>query len=207
MSSFFLFLLFFVLWITGFYLQLHALHKQLGLSTVTSYLRRCVFSRYPLDFNDREDEHRRLFFGIFLMIKVGKILLFSLLLRVVIFARRAEAVLLILLLLALGSALYYLFFFKDERHTGYRSVYTLSGEFGVYEIVLAPGGFCGEWIGATLAELDLRKKDLLVLSVLRAGKVIVFPKGPEILLAGDHLLVFGKNTTLPLSTRQEAMES
>ena len=205
MSGFFLFLLFFLLWSTGFSLQLHALCKQAGFSTAVSYLRRSVFNRYPLDLNGGGDELERLLFGIFLMLRAGKILLFSLLLRVVIFARRAEAFLLILLLFLLGVVLYYLFFLKPGREhpAGYRSVYSLAGDFGVYEIILAPGGFCAEWIGATLAELDLRKKDLLVLSILRAGKVIVFPKGPEVLFAGDRLLVFGKNATLPLPTRPD----
>ena len=102
MSSFFLFLLFFLLWTVGFYLQLYALQKQVGRSAAASYLRRCTMNRAPLDLNSGEEDQHRVCFGIFLMLKAGKLLLFSLLLRVVIFARWEEAVLLILLLLPSG---------------------------------------------------------------------------------------------------------
>lgn len=205
MSSFLLFLLIFLLWSIGLYFQLNALHKQVGLATAASYLLRCAFHRYQFDGND-ENNRNRLFLGIFLMMKAGKLLLLSLLIRVVIFAQRAEAILLILILLIIGIALYYLSFRKNGIHSGYRSVYTLSEGFGVYELVLSPSGICGEWIGATLAELDLRKKELLVLSIVRSGNVMVFPKGPEVLFADDQLLVFGKSATLPAPTLQDEMK-
>ena len=76
------------------------------------------------------------------------------------------------------------------------SVYPLTDDYSVYEIVLAFRPPC-EWVGTTLAELDLRRKELLVLSIARAGKVIIFPKGPEVLFDDDRLLVFGKTATLP----------
>jgi hypothetical protein len=43
----------------------------------------------------------------------------------------------------------------------------------------------------SLAELDLRKKNLLILAIVRAGKIAPFPKGAEILKPGDRLIIFG----------------
>lgn len=43
----------------------------------------------------------------------------------------------------------------------------------------------------TLAELDLRKKNLLVLAIERQNQTIPFPKGFEVLLPGDRLVMFG----------------
>lgn len=50
----------------------------------------------------------------------------------------------------------------------------------------------GSWIKSkTLAELDLRKKNLLVLAIERQGQLTPFPKGLEILSAGDRMVMFG----------------
>jgi Trk K+ transport system NAD-binding subunit len=43
----------------------------------------------------------------------------------------------------------------------------------------------------SLAELDLRKKNLLVMAVERNGQVIPFPKGLEVIQSGDRLVIFG----------------
>ncbi len=43
----------------------------------------------------------------------------------------------------------------------------------------------------SLAELDLRKKNLLVLAIERDNKIIPFPKGLEIIQNGDRLVMFG----------------
>lgn len=48
------------------------------------------------------------------------------------------------------------------------------------------------WFGSkTLAELDLRKKNLLVLAIIRQKQVIPFPKGLESLSTGDRIVIFG----------------
>lgn len=44
----------------------------------------------------------------------------------------------------------------------------------------------------TLAELDLRKKNLLVLAIERQGRLTPFPKGLEILNNGDRIIMFGE---------------
>lgn len=43
----------------------------------------------------------------------------------------------------------------------------------------------------TLAELDLRKKNLLVLAIDRQGELTTFPKGLEVLNTGDRMVMFG----------------
>lgn len=48
------------------------------------------------------------------------------------------------------------------------------------------------WLSAkTLAELDLRKKNLLVLAIIRQGQIVSFPKGLESLSVGDRAVIFG----------------
>jgi hypothetical protein len=131
-----------------------------------------------------------------LLVKAGELLGLGLLIRIFWLTHWAEAVLILLILAAVIYAFYYLASCcREDRKI--RSVYSLSEEYGVYEIVLGPSGTSGAWVGTTLAQLDLRRKELLVLSIVREGKVIIFPKGPEVLLGGDRLLVFGKTTTLP----------
>jgi hypothetical protein len=46
-------------------------------------------------------------------------------------------------------------------------------------------------IQKSLAELDLRKKNLLVLAIERNNQLTQFPKGLEIIQAGDRVVMFG----------------
>lgn len=48
------------------------------------------------------------------------------------------------------------------------------------------------WDQKSLAELDLRKKNLLVLAVEHQCQWLSFPKGNEILFPGDRVLLFGE---------------
>ena len=48
------------------------------------------------------------------------------------------------------------------------------------------------WEQKSLAELDLRKKNLLILAVEHEGQLSAFPKGSEILLPDDRVLLFGE---------------
>lgn len=43
----------------------------------------------------------------------------------------------------------------------------------------------------SLASLDLRKKNLLVLAIERENRFLSFPKGLETLMSGDKLVIFG----------------
>jgi Trk K+ transport system NAD-binding subunit len=47
------------------------------------------------------------------------------------------------------------------------------------------------WEQKSLADLDLRKKNLLVLAVEHEGQWSPFPKGSEVLLPDDQILLFG----------------
>ncbi len=44
---------------------------------------------------------------------------------------------------------------------------------------------------ASLAELDLRKKEILVLAIKRQDNYLIFPKGSESFLPQDQLIIFG----------------
>jgi ribosomal protein S6--L-glutamate ligase len=60
--------------------------------------------------------------------------------------------------------------------------------YGVAEILIAADS---ELAGRTLAEVRLRDRDIVVLSLERDGEVISNPRGERMLLGGDHLLCFG----------------
>lgn len=62
-------------------------------------------------------------------------------------------------------------------------------DWGVIYLEVVPGSGFNE---KSLAELDLRKKNLLVLAVEREGRMLPFPKGIEILRPGDRILLFGE---------------
>uniref|UniRef100_UPI00389965CE cation:proton antiporter regulatory subunit n=1 Tax=Marinobacterium weihaiense TaxID=2851016 RepID=UPI00389965CE len=56
--------------------------------------------------------------------------------------------------------------------------------------MLIPEG--SEYVGKTIADVDLSSKDLNVLTLNRGSKVIPNPKAERILEPGDKLLCFGK---------------
>lgn len=74
----------------------------------------------------------------------------------------------------------------------------LPNDFGVFRLGLSQTDRQYHWIGKTLAELNLRKRDLLVLAVRRGEEVISFPKGPEVITSGDELLIFGRARELKM---------
>jgi ribosomal protein S6--L-glutamate ligase len=70
---------------------------------------------------------------------------------------------------------------------------TLEAGYGVAEL---PVGEDSPLAGKTIAESGLRNQDILVLSIERTDAVIQNPKGTREILAGDHLLCFGKLAAL-----------
>ena len=72
--------------------------------------------------------------------------------------------------------------------TKYDRILHLNSQWGIiYKEIAADSSL----IQKSLAELDLRKKNLLVLSIERNEQVIPFPKGLEIIQAGDRVVMFG----------------
>lgn len=70
---------------------------------------------------------------------------------------------------------------------------TLARGYAVTEFAVVPGSSLAN---RTLAEIDLRERDVLVLSITRAGNVIPNPRGDRRILEGDVLLCYGKQLTL-----------
>ncbi len=70
---------------------------------------------------------------------------------------------------------------------------TVSRGYGVGEIPIPDKS---ELSGKTLAESNLRDKDMVVLTLTRNGKVISNPKGTRLLEVGDRLLCFGPLETM-----------
>lgn len=91
---------------------------------------------------------------------------------------------------ALGSGILHLiWYFGGYLGTeAYNRTILLDRRFGV---VFHKIGLTAECCGKSLAELDLRKKELLVLAIERGGKMLSFPKGLELIEPGDRLVIFG----------------
>ncbi len=70
---------------------------------------------------------------------------------------------------------------------------TLATGYGVAELPIRPGS---PMAGKTIGELDLRDRDVLVLSIQRGSVMIPNPGGSERLLAGDKALCYGKRIVL-----------
>ena len=185
-----------LLWWSGVYYQFRQLCRQRGTACAATFIFRILLHNYLFVAGMEERKNRQLI-KMALLVKTGELLGLVLLLRIFWLTSLGEIVIVLLCLGAFGAAFAYLLSLGKGSNQEIQCVYALSGEYGVYEIVLNSSGAVREWIGTTLAELDLRRKELLVLSISRAGKAIIFPKGPEVLLADDRLLVFGKNATLP----------
>ncbi|NLM37156.1 MAG: hypothetical protein GX202_03400 [Firmicutes bacterium] len=191
-----LFYLLVLLWTSGAYYHFKRLCRHQGTAGA-AYLYRLLIRDYPVTASLNGDQDRQLMPAAFL-VKTGELICLVLLLRIFWVSWWGEAVLILLLLGAGAFALAHLATLHS-RTGEVRCVYPLTDGYGVYELILKPSGPVREWVGTTLAELDLRRKELLVLSITRAGKVIIFPKGPEVLMADDRLLVFGKTATLPVA--------
>lgn len=191
-----LFYLFVLLWAGGVCYHFYQLCRQWGTAGAADFVYRMLFRAYPLTVYLNGGQSRQLV-KLFLLVKGGELLGLVLFLRLF-WVNWWGEVFLFLLLLGTGIwAFHYLAMLRNGKN-GIQCIYPLADDYGVYELVLGSSGPAREWVGTTLAELDLRRKELLVLSIARAGKVVVFPKGPEVLLAGDRLLVFGKTATLPV---------
>jgi ribosomal protein S6--L-glutamate ligase len=70
-----------------------------------------------------------------------------------------------------------------------RQKLSVSKGYGVTEIVIPSES---KYVGRTLEESGLREKDVNVLSLHRANKVIPNPKGERVIEAGDKMICFGK---------------
>lgn len=193
-SAVFFYLLVF-LWGGGVVYQFAQLSRQRGTAWAAACVYRLLLYNYLFPVGPDARYNKQLM-PMALLVKAGALFGLALLVRLFWLTHWTEAVLILVILAAVVWSIYYLASFRNENQA-IQCVYPLSEEYGVYEIMLDSSGAVQEWVGTTLAELDLRRKELLVLSIVREGKVVIFPKGSEVLLAGDRLLVFGKTTTLP----------
>ncbi len=69
----------------------------------------------------------------------------------------------------------------------------VSRGYGITEIYIPEGS---EYVGQNIVDSGLREKDINVLTLHRAGKVIPNPKSDRVLEASDRLLCFGKLETM-----------
>lgn len=96
------------------------------------------------------------------------------------------------ILLILAAGLYLLVKSNHQRTNTLNLLEMLPNQYGVFHLRLEEREHIGlKWAEHTLGELDLRKKNLLVLAIVRDNEMIPFPKGPEMLHHKDDLLIFG----------------
>ncbi len=88
-----------------------------------------------------------------------------------------------------GAIMDYIVAQVDFPEIDIRQRLTVSRGYGVSEIYVPEGS---DFIGKTIAEVDLAEKDLNVLTLYRGGKVIPNPRGSRELEPEDRLLCFGK---------------
>lgn len=77
-------------------------------------------------------------------------------------------------------------FFGETRD--FERIEALDSGWGIIRLTVRERSFFN---AKSLAELDLRKKNLLILAIVRTGNIVPFPKGVEILMTGDRLVIFG----------------
>lgn len=139
---------------------------------------------------EQERTHNELLFC--LTVRIGELFFAGFVLRFFLAPELLSALLLIAILVAGGIVAGRRSFFSPSTQAEWEKIYPLPEGYGIFAVTLSRPGKEEKWIGATLSELDLRKKNLLVLAILRAGQFVVFPKGPEVLSTGDRLVIFGK---------------
>lgn len=100
-----------------------------------------------------------------------------------------ESELSIILLMLIAIHLYWYFAARLSGSEPCNRIFYLNLSWGIVYQEIGPDT---DWKDKSLAELDLRKKNLLVLAVERNGELVPFPKGLEVLNCGDRLLVFGE---------------
>ena len=88
-----------------------------------------------------------------------------------------------------------------ERPENFNQMIHLNTNWG---IVFQEIESCSNLNRRSLAELDLRKKNLLVLAVERRGQFFPFPKGLETMTVGDRVYIFGDLEAYHAITTKEA---
>lgn len=105
-----------------------------------------------------------------------------------------------------GAVMDYILAQVDFPEIDIRQRLTVSRGYGVSEIYVPDGS---DYVGKTIAEVDLAEKDLNVLTLYRGSKVIPNPKGSRELEPEDRLLCFGKMESMrgmvPAKARRQRM--
>lgn len=192
MREFLILLLAVFLWSLAFFYLYKRRVKAAGRRETARLLGRLFLGRNGCCHGEEEDGSRDFLFC--LIIKAGGLILTACILR---FFLAPDYYGLLLLILVAGGALCGWWnraraLSRLPAPAAWERIYSLPEGYAVFLTTLNQPGCEEKWIGATLSQLDLRKKNLLVLAILRAGKLIVFPKGQEVLSAGDRLLIFGR---------------
>lgn len=193
MRGFFILFLAVFLWSLAFFSLYYLQVRRAGLRETVLLLNRLFLEKKGYCCGEEENSVVFLFR---LVSKMGGLLLTACTLRF--FLVPDYYGLLLLLFIAGGVSFGWWYLFRRARAwavpapAAWERIYSLPEGYAVFLVALNKKEAEEDWIGATLSQLDLRKKNLLVLAILRSGRLIVFPKGQEVLSAGDRLLIFGR---------------
>ncbi|NLY89794.1 MAG: hypothetical protein GX085_09305 [Firmicutes bacterium] len=179
------------LWSLAFFSLYRRQVRSAGPRETASLLNRLFPGRTGCDGGEEENSAKIRFY---LVVKVGWLLFAACVLR---FFLAPDYYGLLLLLFMTGGAFFCWRYLSRRARAmpapaDWERIYSLPEDYAVFLATLNRKGTEENWIGATLSQLDLRKKNLLVLAILRSERLIVFPKGQEVLAAGDRLLIFGR---------------
>jgi hypothetical protein len=92
-----------------------------------------------------------------------------------------------IIFLILLHVLWYLYASLTVK-TKYDRILHFTSDWGIIYQEIGANSFL---IGKSLAEMDLRKKNLLILAIERDNQLNPFPKGLETIQAGDRIVMFG----------------
>ena len=92
-----------------------------------------------------------------------------------------------------GSIIDYIAARVDFPEIDIRERLTISKGYGVTELYIPKGS---GYVGKTIYDSGLREKDINVLTLHRAGRVISNPKSDRLIEASDRLLCFGRLETM-----------
>ncbi len=187
MSGYPVLLLVLLIWCAVFLFLFYRQGRAAGRGEMWRFFRRVLTGKGPGPWEESSNE---LLFC--LAVRMGELFVAGLVLRFLLAPDLLSGLLVSALLITGGIIAGRRSFLSPPARAEWEKIYPLPEGYGIFAVTLTRPGKEEEWIGATLSELDLRKKNLLVLAILRAGQLVAFPKGPEVLATGDRLIIFGK---------------
>lgn len=79
--------------------------------------------------------------------------------------------------------------YNYPRRVQLEEILQLGSDYGIYELKVAP---TSKFVSKTLQETDFKDRGFIVLAIERPGELLTVPKGHDVILAEDILVIFGQ---------------